>query len=41
MVTTPGSWEEGFHLHENRTPSHEMARPRKGGLRIRDLGLHA
>ena len=41
MVTTRGSWEEGFHLHEHRTPSHEMARPRQGKSRIRDLGLHA
>jgi hypothetical protein len=32
MVTTRGSWEEGFHLHQIRTPSHDMARPRKGRL---------
>jgi hypothetical protein len=32
LVTTRGSWEEGFNLHQNRTPSHDMDRPRKGTL---------
>ncbi len=32
LVTTRGSWEEGFNLHQNRTPSHDMDRPRQGKL---------
>ena len=32
LVTTRGSWEEGFELYQIRTPSHDMDRPRKGAL---------